>query len=89
MSFCIIVSCATHPRYKALKAPTADCEDCRQMYEIRREVKHRADLPHKREVVKNPQLQCAGPRDFCSGTVIRPWLIKAAADTARSGGSAS
>lgn len=79
MSFKIVVSCVKHPRYQAIQPPRIDCDDCRKMYELRTEVRHRAGLPNKGSGYPRHNrgtLADLQPRDFCAGTVIRPYLIK-------------
>lgn len=55
MTVVVEVKCPAHPRYRALKRPTADCSVCRQIYWMvngswkRYEVKHLTlpdDCPH-------------------------------------------
>jgi hypothetical protein len=30
------LKCRTHPAYKAIRKPSADCEDCRRLFNLKR-----------------------------------------------------
>lgn len=80
MSIVLTINCPTHPRYKAIQLPTADCENCRKLYDLKAELKKLAKMSRKLDNT----VGCADgkrypvcERSFCSSPVVPNMLIKA------------